>query len=99
VQARKVVVPDLAHPANPVTARLDAAPTRCAGDPQLDAEALRRLDRAREVFARLEGPHGENVVALLTRAVLGERLGGGVRHDADALARHAQERLELCRRE
>ena len=63
VQAREVVVPDLALPANPLAARLDADPTRCAGDPQLDAETLRRLDRAREVLARLEGAHCENVVA------------------------------------
>src|SRR5581483_3360774 len=99
IQARELLVRGEAHVRDARTRRVDAAPARHACHPQVDAQPPRRFDRAGEVLARLERPHRENVVAVLTRAVAGEGGIGRVRNDADALARNMQDRLQFGRRE
>ena len=90
----ELVVVDLAEPAH-CAARVDAAPAARADDAQLDAGPRGRVDRAREILARLERADGEHVVALRPRAVGREGVVDGVRDDGDLLARHAEELDEL----
>ncbi len=81
VQGCELHVRDLADPA----VHLDPTPPARAHDTQLDSGLARSLDRAPEVFSRLERRNGEDVVALRARAVRAEDGIDAVRDDADPL--------------
>ena len=81
--------------------RLDAdvAPPLGADDPQLDPRALRSLDGARKVLARLDRADGKRVLAADLLPLGEERRLDTVRHDANLALVHAQQLHRLAGRE
>ena len=91
VERRELVV---RYPPGPA-GNLDAAPAGRADDPQLDVGEPRGLDGPGKVLARLEGAHGEHVVAGSGRPVGAEHGLDTVGNDADPLCRDVEELDQL----